>query len=903
MKNIVFKGLALFLAMSIAAGQEGLVSLACESDPCPGEEIILDEDSSSEIPIVEEKIEDEIEPDIEQEEVVVSDAEENVAEEAVAEESEEELLEEESAEFTDNGGELCNGITWSFSGDGTLTVQGKGKMPDKADDQFPWYGNRDSVKKVVIKGQITAIGKNAFYGYKSLKNAVIDSDLTEIHEAAFYYSGLESINLPKSLRSISANAFSGTKLTKIVLPEKLATLEGAAFSEVTTLSEVVFETKSLSSVGPNAFFHCTISKVTFPAGMQEIPDHLFYYARFNGCDIKIPASVKRIGEGAFLRAEDSKGAMKVSFEDGSVLNSIDEGAFEFTNIETISLPKSLATIDREAFRYSKLKEITIPEGVSKIDFAAFSDCAGLKKVVVNSKQISSAGTRVFYKCAIANVSFADGLKTMPASLFHEATFDNCSVIIPKTVTSIGNKAFYHAEGIIEIKFEECSGLTDIGEHSFALCSIDEIRLPQNLKTIGRNAFFSTNLSEITIPSKVTAIGSEAFCLCPYLTEVTLPASVKSIGSGAFQNSRGSTIRFYVKEGTYAYKWVKENASKYNYELASVPETAYVITYDPNGKGAKVSGDSSFELTYGAKFPKKLSTATWTGYSFAGWYTLPEGGSKIVPGKTVFAFDNPNNARIYAHWKPVKYKITYKLEGGKQQKAAAKTYTTDKGCVLPTPTKKGYSFAGWEVTAADGLVGINNTTNSIPGNTANHGNVTLKAQWTANKYRITIHEAAGSEKVFTMSTAYTYDQVVNTMDIVDALKKQGASDSEMIASFCTKSNGKGKVLTVGKAYSKLCIGSPAGEKDIYALDLYINRAKTARYKVTYELNGGTISKPIYAYSTASDFKLPTPKKVGYKFAGWENHSSNTVNTKTKGKTLTIKKGSTGEAKFTATWIKK
>lgn len=335
--------------------------------------------------------------------------------------------------------------------------------------------------------------------------------------------------------------------------------------------------------------------------------------------------------------------------------------------------------------------------------------------MVNSGQINHAGTRVFYKCAVANVAFAVGIKTMPANLFYEATFDNCSVTIPKTVTYIGNKAFYHAEGIIEIKFEEGSALTDIGEHSFALCSIDEIRLPQSLKTIGRNAFFSTNLSEVTIPSKVTTIGSEAFCLCPYLTEVTLPASVKSIGSGAFQNSNGRTITFYVKQGTYAYKWVKENASKYKYELAEAEETVYVITYDPNGKGAKVSGASSFELAYGAKFPKKLSTATRTGYSFAGWYTLPEGGSKIVPGKTLFTPDNPKNARIYAHWTSVKYKVTYKLEGGKQQKAAAKTYTTDKDCMLPTPTRDGYSFSGGEVSDVCGEASIDKTHNLISGN--------------------------------------------------------------------------------------------------------------------------------------------------------------------------------------------
>lgn len=126
---------------------------------------------------------------------------------------------------------------------------------------------------------------------------------------------------------------------------------------------------------------------------------------------------------------------------------------------------------------------------------------------------------------------------------------------------------------------------------------------------------------------------------------------------------------------------------------------------------------------------------------------------------------------------------------------------------------------------------------------------------------------------------------------------------MIASFSTKPKGKGKTLVVGKAYSKLCKGTTSGEKDIYVLELYINRGKAARYKVTYNLNGGTLSNPVYAYSTSADLKLSIPKKTGYKFAGWEKNVPHTANIKQTGKTLTIKKGSTGAVSFTATWIKK
>ncbi|WP_197027102.1 leucine-rich repeat protein [Butyrivibrio sp. MC2021] len=76
---------------------------------------------------------------------------------------------------------------------------------------------------------------------------------------------------------------------------------------------------------------------------------------------------------------------------------------------------------------------------------------------------------------------------------------------------------------------------------------------------------------------------------------------------------------------------------------------------------------------------------------------------------------------------VKYKITYKLEGGKQQKAAAKTYTTDKDCMLPTPTRDGYSFSGGEKNVPH-TANIKQTGKTLTIKKGSTGAVSFTATW-------------------------------------------------------------------------------------------------------------------------------------------------------------------------------
>ena len=108
-----------------------------------------------------------------------------------------------------------------------------------------------------------------------------------------------------------------------------------------------------------------------------------------------------------------------------------------------------------------------------------------------------------------------------------------SITIPNSVTSIGKCAF--STVLTSVTFKEGSKLTSIGDLAFMFCeSLTSITIPNSVISIGDQAFrYCTSLTSITIPSSVTSIGMHAFDRCESLTSITIPSSVTSIGDQAF----------------------------------------------------------------------------------------------------------------------------------------------------------------------------------------------------------------------------------------------------------------------------------------------------------------------------------------------------------------------------------
>ncbi len=135
--------------------------------------------------------------------------------------------------------------------------------------------------------------------------------------------------------------------------------------------------------------------------------------------------------------------------------------------------------------------------------------------------------------------------------------DLTSVIIPGSVTTIGNNAFYECSGLTSLTIPNSvtsvgsgivyntpwynnqeDGVVYIGTVAYrykgTMPDNTEIVLKDGTTEIYPRAFEGcSGLTAITIPNSVTSIGYSAFYFCSGLTSVTIPNSVTSIGGGAF----------------------------------------------------------------------------------------------------------------------------------------------------------------------------------------------------------------------------------------------------------------------------------------------------------------------------------------------------------------------------------
>ncbi len=125
-------------------------------------------------------------------------------------------------------------------------------------------------------------------------------------------------------------------------------------------------------------------------------------------------------------------------------------------------------------------------------------------------------------------------------VYYSIDSDVINVILPSSLTSIGNYAFMGCTDLMSITIPD--SVTSIDSCAFEGCTgLTSVTIGSGVTSIGGRAFESCmNLMSITIPNSVTSIGSYAFEGCTGLTSITIPDSVTSIGEYAFDNCTGLT---------------------------------------------------------------------------------------------------------------------------------------------------------------------------------------------------------------------------------------------------------------------------------------------------------------------------------------------------------------------------
>lgn len=333
-----------------------------------------------------------------------------------------------------------------------------------------------------------------------------------------------------------------------------------------------------------------------------------------------------------------------------------------------------------------LTEVTLPNTVDEIEYQAFFNCSNLTKVII-PEGVRKIGQAAFYGCSQLT-----------------------SITIPSTITNMdtafsGNTALSHVT--------LTNGISKISSSAFKGC---------------------TGLTEIKVPISVNEICSDAFNGCTDLTSVTLEKGINIINSNAFKDC---TELNDVKYNGYKTDWDKVTVNTTgNDTLTNKVQYLCDINFDLNGGTINGSGTMDKQTVYSNE---KLGTAKCyqngqpfvvpsdpvrEGYTFLGWYTQAEGGTKYTFTEAV-----SSNIILYAHWNAHSHTVTLENDENKE----TNSYDYGSSVSVPTPTKKtGYNFNHWEVTVPDG-----ETAPSLNGPDEN-GNysffmpdydITLTAKWT------------------------------------------------------------------------------------------------------------------------------------------------------------------------------
>ena len=261
--------------------------------------------------------------------------------------------------------------------------------------------------------------------------------------------------------------------------------------------------------------------------------------------------------------------------------------------------------------------------------------------------------------------------------------------------------------------------------------------------------------------------------------------------------------------------------------------SYTVTLNPNG-GTCSTGSKT--VTYGQAYGT-MPVPTRKGYTFAGWWTAKTGGKKVTASTICYA---SGNYTLYARWTEG-YTMTFNPNGGTVSPTTKVVKYGQQYGTLPTPTRAGYTFAGWW-TAKTGGKQVTASTVCY----ASSG-YTLYARWTAKKFVITLNPNGG--ECATKTKTVTYGQAYGTMPV------PSPRTGYTFAGWYTAKTGGKKVTATTVCYA-------TGNYTLYA------RWTPKTYTVTLNPNGGSCSTATKKVTYGQTYgTLPVPTRSGYVFAGW------------------------------------
>ena len=464
------------------------------------------------------------------------------------------------------------------------------KLPDalRTIGMYAFDGNLN-INYVVFREGLKTIGNYAFSNCAALQGVIqIPASVVEIGAAAFYRDiNIRGVAFAENskLEYIRSSAFQECKNLKgeIAIPAKVKTIDGNAFYACGDISSIRFLGNNITSIGGSAFQRNTVTETVLdtlflPSSLSTMGSNVFYNQKFrqvvigarvpptigtnvfygDTCRIVIPQGTRFVymdtqGWSAYPERlyDGTDGA--VSY-DGIIriapINSTEAAVVGLVKSQydsVVVIPDSalltigeitrkfkVVSIQQNAFRGSRISGLTINNGIETIEPYAFAECVLLQSDVVIPASVKTIGNYAFWKSGITSLRLNEGLTTIGTCAFEQSAIHGV-LIIPNSVTTIYNNAFSSCYYLTEITLSE--NVSVLNNSVFYNCNrVTKLTLPEGkLTSIGSSTFNSCKaLQSVVIPKSVTILNSSAFANCSALTDLTLQGDkLTTIGNSAF----------------------------------------------------------------------------------------------------------------------------------------------------------------------------------------------------------------------------------------------------------------------------------------------------------------------------------------------------------------------------------
>ncbi len=410
------------------------------------------------------------------------------------------------------------------------------------------------LRSFVVPKTVTSIGRGLFTGCKNLGAIEVEEDNPTYYSPAgsnaiieratnTLIAGCPATVIPEGVTTIATFSLS-TNILGITLPESLTTIEPNAFEGAPL--KYLHIPKNVTSIGMAAF------SVALLQGISVDSENTVYDSR-NNCNCLIETATNTVLMGS-AGSEIPEG-----------IEAIGDAAFRYNDIRTVTLPQSLKHIGKLAFEGIWLRYLEIPSNVTTIGSSAFGffkpkvcrvkcqtpptiDATTFNQVSPEARLIVPDGTKALYQDATGWNAFSTILEEselQSSRTLHVATAGSLSTLIPEdeidNIESLTLTGQLNADDLRFIKYNLCGvnqhgilrllDMTNariendaIGQDGLAgAITLEEIKLPNTLKSIGKSAFMNSGIKKIVIPKSVTKLDFEIFYQCHSLASISVEA--------------------------------------------------------------------------------------------------------------------------------------------------------------------------------------------------------------------------------------------------------------------------------------------------------------------------------------------------------------------------------------------